>query len=453
MPSNVLMPQTGADATEAKIVRWLKKEGDKVEKGDVVAEIETEKVNMEVTAFNSGNLYRILAPEGATLEVGKPIAVLLKEGEQPPSDLPAPVSAAPTTQPAPAAEPRSAAPAPQPAPATPSPSPNPSVTPSPQPVFAVATAAAPANGNAVYQTGDRIKASPVARRLAQEHNLDLAGIAGRGPGGRVVREDVEAAIQAAGVLTAPPPAETVAAQPPAYAAPEAVPAGIGAGERALTKIQLTAARRLTESKQTAPHFYLTVEVDMAEALKLRASLNEQAEGSVKISVNDLVVKAAAWALQRHPDLNGSYRDGKLILHDRINISVAVATDDGLISPVIPDVDRKSLGQIARDSRAMVERARSGKLRPDDYADATFTISNLGMFDIDTFIAIINPPQAAILAVGAVRQVPVVRNGELAVGEIMKVTLSADHRATDGAAGARFLGDLRRALEKPLLMML
>ena len=444
MPSNVLMPQTGADATEAKIVRWLKKEGDKVEKGDVVAEIETEKVNMEVTAFNSGNLYRILAPEGSTLEVGKPIAVLLKEGEQPPADLPASVATAPTTQPSPA---------PQPAPAAPSPSPNPSVTPSPQPVFAVATAAAPANGNAVYQTGDRIKASPLARRLAQEHNLDLASIAGRGPGGRVVREDVEAAIQAAVTLTAPPPAETVVAQPPAYVAPEAVPAAVGAGERALTKIQLTAARRLTESKQTAPHFYLTIEVDMAEALKLRASLNEQAEGSVKISVNDLVVKAAAWALQRHPDLNGSYRDGKLILHDRINISVAVATDDGLISPVIPDVDRKSLGQIARDARAMVERARSGKLRPDDYADATFTISNLGMFDIDTFIAIINPPQAAILAVGAVRQVPVVRNGELAVGEIMKVTLSADHRATDGAAGARFLGDLRRALEKPLLMML
>jgi pyruvate dehydrogenase E2 component (dihydrolipoamide acetyltransferase) len=221
----------------------------------------------------------------------------------------------------------------------------------------------------------------------------------------------------------------------------------------LTRIQLTAARRLTESKQNAPHFYLTLEVDMAEALKLRSTLNEQAQGAVKVSVNDLVVKACAWALQQHPNLNSTYRDGKLLLHDRINISVAVALEEGLVSPVIPDVDRKSLGQIARDSKAMIERARAGKLRPEDYADGTFTVSNLGMFDVDTFIAIINPPQAGILAVGAVREVPVVRDGQLAIGQIMKVTLSADHRATDGAQGARFLGDVRRALEKPLLMAL
>jgi pyruvate dehydrogenase E2 component (dihydrolipoamide acetyltransferase) len=233
----------------------------------------------------------------------------------------------------------------------------------------------------------------------------------------------------------------------------AAAAPAGGTERPLTRIQLTAARRLSESKQNAPHFYLTVDVDMAEAMKLRTTLNEQAEGSVKISVNDLVVKASAWALQRHPGINSSYRDGKLLLHDRINISVAIATDEGLVSPVVPDVDRKSLGQIARETRALVERARAAKLRSEDYADGTFTISNLGMFDIETFIAIINPPQAAILAVGAVRQVPVVRDGQLAVGEIMKITLSADHRATDGAGGARFLADIRRALEKPLLMAL
>jgi pyruvate dehydrogenase E2 component (dihydrolipoamide acetyltransferase) len=190
---------------------------------------------------------------------------------------------------------------------------------------------------------------------------------------------------------------------------------------------------------------------MAEALKLRTAFNEQAEGAVKVSVNDLVIKACAWALQRHPNLHSAYRDGKLLMHDRINISVAVALDEGLVSPVIPDVDRKSLGQIARESNAMVERARAGKLRPEDYADGTFTVSNLGMFDIDTFIAIINPPQAAILAVGAVREVPVVRDGQLAIGQIMKITLSADHRATDGAQGARFVADIRRALEKPLIM--
>jgi len=306
-----------------------------------------------------------------------------------------------------------------------------------------------ANGHAAYQTGERIKASPLARRLAQEHQLDLTRIQGRGPGGRVVRDDVEAALQAgsAAVETAPVP-------PPAVETPLAASAAPAGGtERPLSRIQLTAARRLSESKQNAPHFYLTMEVDMAEALKLRTTLNEQAEGSVKISVNDLVVKASAWALQRHPGINSSYRDGKLLLHDRINISVAIATDDGLVSPVVPDVDRKSLGQIARETRALVERARAAKLRSEDYAEGTFTISNLGMFDIETFIAIINPPQAAILAVGSVRQVPVVRDGQLVVGEIMKITLSADHRATDGAAGARFLADLRRALEKPLLMAL
>jgi pyruvate dehydrogenase E2 component (dihydrolipoamide acetyltransferase) len=192
---------------------------------------------------------------------------------------------------------------------------------------------------------------------------------------------------------------------------------------------------------------------MAEAVKLRAALNEQAAGSVKVSVNDMVVKAAAWALRRHPDLNGSYRDGKLLLHDHINISVAVALEDGLISPVIPDVDLKSLGQIARETKAMAERARAGKLLAEDYADGSFTISNLGMFGIDTFVAIINPPQAAILAVGAIRDLPVVRDGQLAVGSIMKMTLSADHRATDGAKAAQFLSDVRTALEKPLLMAL
>jgi pyruvate dehydrogenase E2 component (dihydrolipoamide acetyltransferase) len=279
-------------------------------------------------------------------------------------------------------------------------------------------------------------------------------ISGRGPGGRIVKEDVEAAIQAGSAARAATPPPVAAPAPSAQpAVEEPTPALAASGEKALTRIQLTAGRRLTESKQNAPHFYLTIEVDMAEALKLRTTLNEQAEGAVKISINDMVIKACAWALVRHPDLNGSFRDGKLLLHDRVNVSVAIALDEGLVSPVIPDVDRKSLGQIARDSRALADRARTGKLRPEDYADGTFTVSNLGMFDIDTFIAIINPPQAAILAVGAVRQTPVVRNGELVIGEIMKVTLSADHRATDGAAGARFLSDLRRALEKPLLMAL
>ncbi|MGH2411609.1 MAG: dihydrolipoamide acetyltransferase family protein, partial [Chloroflexota bacterium] len=444
----VLMPQTGADASEGKIVRWLKHEGDQVETNDIVAEIETEKVNMEVVAYSSGTLYRILVPEGQSAEIGKPIATLLKAGEQPPAEQPAasapkPAAAAhtpPTAQSAPAA------PGPSPAPSRPVAPLSASTTPNLSAERAAPVSAAP-NGHAAHQNGDRIKASPLARRLAQEHQLDLTQIQGRGPGGRVVKDDVEAALQAGTATIEAAPA------PPEEAPLAAAAAPAGGIERPLTRIQLTAARRLSESKQNAPHFYLTVDVDMAEALKLRSTLNEQAEGSVKISVNDLVVKASAWALQRHPGINSSYRDGKLLLHERINISVAIATDEGLVSPVVPDVDRKSLGQIARETRALVERARAAKLRPEDYADGTFTISNLGMFNIETFIAIINPPQAAILAVGAVRQVPVVRDGQLAVGEIMKITLSADHRATDGAGGARFLADIRRALEKPLLMAL
>ncbi len=449
MPSNVLMPQTGADASEGKIVRWLKQEGDQVDTNDIVAEIETEKVNMEVTAYSSGKLYRILVPEGQSMAVGKPIAILLKEGEQPPADAPAAAQTAPAqSAPAPAkAAPTGSAQADPPAARATTPEPA-AAKPAVLAAIGPSSGSAPSNGQTAHQAGERIKASPLARRLAQEHNLDLAQIPGRGPGGRVVREDVAAAIES-GVAVAAPEAAPVEEQ-----APLAASVGASTGtERPLNRIQLTAARRLTESKQTAPHFYLTLEVDMAEALKVRAALNAAAEGEVKISVNDLVVKASAWALQRHPGINSTYRDGKVLLHDRINISVAMATDEGLVSPVVPDVDRKSLGAIARDTRALVERARAGKLRIEDYADGTFTISNLGMFDIETFIAIINPPQAAILAVGAVKKVPVVRDGELAIGEIMKITLSADHRATDGAAGARFLGDIRRALEKPLLMAL
>jgi pyruvate dehydrogenase E2 component (dihydrolipoamide acetyltransferase) len=441
------MPQTGADASEGKIVRWLKQEGDQVNTNDVVAEIETEKVNMEVTAYSSGKLYRILVPEGQSMAVGKPIAILLKEGEQPPADAPAAAPAPAQTAPAPA-KPASAAPIQAVPPAARAATPEPAAArPAVLAAIRPSSGSAPSNGQTAHQEGERIKASPLARRLAQEHNLDLARIPGRGPGGRVVREDVEAAIESGIAVAAP----GVAPDEQAPLAASAIPST--GTERPLNRIQLTAARRLTESKQTAPHFYLTLEVDMAEALKVRAALNAAAEGEVKISVNDLVVKASAWALQRHPGINSTYRDGKVLLHDRINISVAMATDEGLVSPVVPDVDRKSLGAIARDTRALVERARAGKLRIEDYADGTFTISNLGMFDIETFIAIINPPQAAILAVGAVRKVPVVRDGELAIGEIMKITLSADHRATDGAAGARFLGDIRRALEKPLLMAL
>jgi len=452
LPTNVLMPKTGADETHGKLVKWLKREGDAVARGDVVAEIETDKVNMEVESFGEGRLYRILVKEGESQAVGKPIAILLKDGEEPPAGSGGAPEATGELRHRPIAPGAPAVAEPSHAPSSAAVTPvsgsfeQSNVGQSPVP------APSPSAAGEVSGTNGRIKASPLARKMAQSHMLDLGTISGRGPGGRVVREDVEAALKAGSKPVKTGPAG------PQPAAPEALPVAgepelAVTGEKSLSRIQLTTAKRLTESKQTAPHFYLTVEVDMAEAMTLRATLNEQAAGMVKISVNDLVVKACAGALQRHPTLNSSYQDGKLLLHDRVNIAVAIALDEGLISPVIPDADRKSLGQISREAKAMAERARAGRLKPDDLAEGTFTVSNLGMFDVDTFIAIINPPQAAILAVGAVRDVPVVRDGQLAVGKIMKMTLSADHRATDGAQGARFLADVRQALEKPLLMAL
>jgi pyruvate dehydrogenase E2 component (dihydrolipoamide acetyltransferase) len=440
MPSTIVMPKTGADATEGKLVRWLKQAGDKVSIGDVVAEIETEKVNMEVESFSSGVLHELLAPEGATLPVGTPIAVVLKDGEAPPA-----LSAAPSGAP-----PAETAPAPAPMGASPS--------------SAMTTASAERVMPSGQATDGRIKASPIARRLAQEFNLNLAAIPGRGPAGRIVKADVEAAIEAGrGTLVSAAPPASQPAMPPALAQVPAAVAPAASAEpgeqpegvtiRELTRMQLTTGRRLSESKQQAPHFYITVDVDMAEALKLRALLNEQAAGAFKISVNDLVIKATAWALGQHPRLNASFRDGKLYQYDHVHMSVAMAVEEGLVSPVLRDVDRKSLGQIARESRALIERARAGKLRPDDFAEGTFTVSNLGMYNVDTFVAIINPPQAAILAVGVVSEVPVVRQGQIVVGQIMKATISVDHRAADGAQAAQFLAEVRRALENPLLMAL
>ena len=494
MASNVVMPRTGADATEAKLIRWLKNEGEMVSRGDVVAEIETEKVNMEVEAYGTGVLH-ILVPEGTTLDVGATIAQLLKEGEvasapSSPQTAPDAVSSAVADAPPAAALPAEDAPPDFPAQQTPGPAGLAALAEQPstyavaaQPPALMAAGGQAAGAGADGNANGRVKASPLARRLAQEHQLDLARISGRGPGGRVVREDVEAAIQhaataapapgaqapAALAATAAPPAAapTPAAAVPAVVAPAAAPAPaptpsvasapgtapVGVTIKDLSRVQITTGRRLSESKQAAPHFYLTVEVDMAEALALRTTLNTQAAGSVKISVNDLVIKAAVWALGRHPNLNSSFRDGKLWVFDHVNIAIAVALEEGLASPVIPDADRKSLGQIARESRAMIERARGGKMRPEDLSEGTFTVSNLGMYDMDNFIAIINPPQAAILAVGAVRKVPVVRDDQVVVGQVMKASVSVDHRAADGAQGAQFLSDVRRALEMPLLMAL
>jgi pyruvate dehydrogenase E2 component (dihydrolipoamide acetyltransferase) len=392
MPTNVIMPSLGFDMTEGLLARWLKNEGDPVEKGQAIAEIETEKATVEIEAAAAGILARIIVHAGETVPVGTLIGVIAEPGEE--------VTAAPS----------------------------PPAPPPPAPVPETGEGAAPSEA--------RVKASPVARKMAEEAGLDLSRIKGTGPGGRVVERDVQAAI-AAGSAPAPPGVPAV----PAPGAP--VP---------LNRMRKTIARRMTESKAAAPHFYITVEINMDDAMKMREQLNALAPEAERISVNDLVVAAAARTLARFPVLNASYREDNLEMHPRVNIGIAVALEDGLIPPVLRDADKKPLKRIAAESRALTERARTNKLRSDDLGGGTFTVSNLGMFDVDEFIAIINPPEAAILAVGAVTRRPVAAAGEVRIAPLMKATLSVDHRVADGAQAGRFMQEFKKLLENPVTLL-
>jgi pyruvate dehydrogenase E2 component (dihydrolipoamide acetyltransferase) len=394
--TNVIMPSLGFDMTEGRLARWLKNEGDPVEKGQAIAEIETEKATVEIEAAAAGILARIIVHAGETVPVGTLIGVIAGPGEEVMT-----VSA---------------------------PSPSPPAPPPPAPVPEAGEGAAPSEA--------RIKASPVARKMAEEAGLDLSRIKGTGPGGRVVERDVQAAI-AVGSAPAPPGV-------PAVPAPGAtVP---------LNRMRKTIARRMTESKATAPHFYITVEINMDDAMKMREQLNALAPEAERISVSDLVVAAAARTLARFPAMNASYREDNLEMHPQVNIGIAVALEDGLIPPVLRDADKKPLKRIAVESRALTERARTNKLRSDDLGGGTFTVSNLGMFDVDEFIAIINPPEAAILAVGAVTRRPVAAAGVVKIASLMKTTLSVDHRVADGAQAGRFMQEFRKLLENPVILL-
>jgi len=403
MISEVVMPQMGADMQEGTILRWLKREGDAVQRGEIIAEIETDKANVEIEAYESGVLRRILLPEGTTVPVGQVIAVIAA----PEDDISQYEAAAGVAR--------------------------------PEPVAAVAKRPAPP------AEADRVHASPAARRLAEELGVDLSRVQGTGPDGRILRRDIEAAAKA---LEAAPVA---AAAPPAAVPPAALarPPGGPVAAPAMSRMRQAIARRMTQSKREAPHYYLTMDIDMTEAERLRRQLNETAEGELHISVNDVIVKAVAKALRRHPIFNSWFVDGQVQQQEALNIGVAVALEEGLIAPAILNCDQKSLADIARASANLAERARSGVLKAEEYTGATFTVSNLGMYDVETLIAIIPPPQTAILGVGAVRKAPVVQDGEIVVRERMKVALSADHRVTDGALGARFLADIRNFLENPV----
>jgi pyruvate dehydrogenase E2 component (dihydrolipoamide acetyltransferase) len=396
MISEVVMPQMGADMQEGTIVRWLKREGDAVQRGEVIAEIETDKANVEIEAYESGILRRILLPEGTTVPVGQVIAVIAAPGD----DI--------------SQYEREAAPA--------------AAAEAPQPVVVVHER--PAAAEAPPAKAGRVHASPAARRLAEELGVDLSQVQGTGPDGRILRRDIE---EAAPVAAAVPPAAPVAAP-------------------AVSRMRQAIARRMAQSKREAPHYYLTMDIDMTEAESLRRQLNETTEGEVHISVNDMIVKAVARALRRHPIFNSWFVDGRVQQQEALNIGVAVALEEGLIAPAILDCGQKSLADIARASGDLAERARSGVLKAEEYTGATFTVSNLGMYEVETLIAIIPPPQTATLGVGAVRKAPVVQDGEIVVRERMKVALSADHRVTDGALGARFLAELRKFLENPISLL-
>jgi pyruvate dehydrogenase E2 component (dihydrolipoamide acetyltransferase) len=433
MPIQILMPALSPTMTEGNLARWLKKEGDSVKAGDVLAEIETDKATMEVEAVDEGTLGKILVAEGTQgVKVNEPIALLLEEGESA-SALTAPAAAAPVAAPAAPAAAASAL------------------------VAAPVASAAPASAPVAH--GSRNIASPLAKRLAEQAGIDLASVSGSGPNGRIVKADVEAAKARGPVAAAAPVAAPVPAAAPAPAAkPAPAPVqtfGLPAFDLVPhSSMRKTIARRLTEAKQSVPHFYLTVDIGLDALLKLRADLNARGEKSgIKLSVNDMIIRASALALKKVPNANAAWSDEGLMLFKGVDIAVAVSIPGGLITPIIRDADKKGLAEISAEIKDLAGRAKAGKLKPEEFTGGTFSISNLGMFGIREFAAIINPPQSCILAVGAGEQRPVVRNGALAVETQMSCTLSVDHRVVDGALGAEWLQAFKGLIEDPLSMML
>ena len=454
---------------EGVLAAWLVEEGQKISAGDVVAQVETDKATMDLEVYDDGVLLKQVIGEGDAVPIGGLIAILGMEGEDISAILASYEGGAPAAPaaaaPAPAA-PAPAAPTPAPAapgPAAPTPAPAdsaPSVA-APVPAPAAPAVSAPAvSAPAAPAPGGRIKASPLARKLASEHGIDLASLAGSGPDGRIIKRDIEAAV---GGTAAPAVAAPVAAPAPAPAptpAPTAAPVAAADGAYdtvRISQMRKTIARRLAESKFTNPHFYLTADIDMERAMTFRAQLNEKAAAQDlgKVSFNDLVTKACALALRQHPWVNASWMEaeGEIRLHHDVHVAIAVAVDEGLITPVIRHADRKGLAQIGSETKDLATRARNKELQPDDWSGSTFSTSNLGMFGIDQFTAIINPPNACILAIGSIRDVPVVKNGAVVPGKQMKVSLSCDHRVVDGVAGAEFLATVRGYLEDPVTMLL
>ncbi len=471
MATSIVMPQMGYDMREGTVVRWHKREGETVARGEVLADIETDKATVEFEAYTGGVVGRIVAAEGMVVPVGELIAIITAPGEAlPEDDLPA---------------------------APPDAVPDDSGAQSNRSSQAVASPSD--SGTADSETADegRLRASPIARRLARERGIDLGDVTGTGPGGRIVEKDVLeyqppalpaeppggvraspiarrlarergidlTAISGTGpggrivekdVLEYRPPAPAQAPISEAPPSPDgdaaAVPAE--AAERVdLSRMRQAIARVTSDSKREAPHFYVTAEIDMGRAMALRQEINDAVDSDSRVTVNDLIVRACALALGRHPKFNASFSDGALEFHPQVNIGIAIALEAGLMVPGIANCQEKSLVELAAASKDLIQRAYSGHLRNDEYSSTTFSVSNLGMFDVESFAAIIYPPHAAVLAVGSVKEQPVVRDGQLAVGQMMKATLSTDHRVADGAEAAQFLMEVKRVLENPVTLLI
>jgi len=410
MASRVVMPKLSDTMEEGRILRWIKKEGDPVETGQALAEVETDKATVEMEAYTNGIVRKLVAAEGQFVKVGEQIAVIGTADEDISGLLPAPAD--------------------------------------PAPVAAAAPRELPAVPADLAAAGRHLKASPLAMRMAAESGVDLKGLRGTGPQGRIIKRDIESALAtdapqapSGGSAVAPQRSRSLATVTARDAAPESQ-------DIELSPVRRTIAKRLVQSKGPIPHFYLTIDVAMDRVWEAYKALGEQKSS---ISINDVVIRATALALRQHPDINASFAGDHVTQFARVHIGMAVALDDGLITPVLRDADLKPLEEISAEARTLAERARARQLQPSEYSGATFSISNLGMMGIEEFSAIINPPEAAILAVGAVRQVPVAVDGQVMVGYRMKATLSVDHRVADGASGARFLQTLKRFLEQPLLM--
>lgn len=424
MATTIVMPQMGYDMKEGTVVQWHKKEGDSVARGEVIADIQTDKATVEFEAYTAGVLRKIVVEAGVPVPVGQLIAVITEPDEALPAGIMDASGLTASATAGAATTVRTQAPPPAPAPAVPTPAP----------------AAAEAR---------EVRATPIARRLARERGIDLALVTGTGPGGRITEKDVES--------YSPPVAAPAVAARPATAAPAAAvpaqPGAVGAERAELSRMRQAIARVTVDSKREAPHFYVTAEVDMTKAMGLRRDINDALPAETRISVNDLIIKACAIALGRHPKFNAFFRGDHLEMHPSINMGIAIALEAGLIVPGISLCEGKGLAEIAAASKDLIARANAGRLRNEEYSGTTFSISNLGMFDVDSFAAIIFPPHAAVLAVGTVKGQPVARDGVVTVAQMMKATLSVDHRVADGAEAARFLVEIKKLLENPVSLLL